>query len=128
MLIRNLTPHVVTIRTDAGSMDIEPVGVVPRVGQETVPLGAVDVDGFLVPIARSRATDVVDLPPPVDGTLLVVSRVLAEACPDRDDLVVPDGLLRDDQGRVTGATRLSAVGRGSPDLDGSDADGTHVSC
>ena len=37
----------------------------------------------------------------------VLSRVVKTALPDRDDLVVPDELVRDDAGRVVGCRRLS---------------------
>lgn len=44
-------------------------------------------------------------------TLLIVSRLVAEACPERDDLVVPDDTVRDDAGRIIGCRALARVGR-----------------
>jgi hypothetical protein len=52
---------------------------------------------------------VVDLPEPQDDTLYIVSRAVAEAARDRDDLVVPDNVIRDDQGRVIACRALARV-------------------
>jgi hypothetical protein len=41
--------------------------------------------------------------------LYIVSRVVAEAARDRDDLVVPDNVIRDDQGRVIACRALARV-------------------
>jgi hypothetical protein len=50
------------------------------------------------------------------GITLVVSRVLAMACPDRDDLVFPFGEVRDAEGRIVAVralARFASRGRGS---------------
>lgn len=41
--------------------------------------------------------------------MYVVSRLVAEAVPERRDLVVPHGLVRDGQGRVVGCAQLAQV-------------------
>lgn len=97
--LRNLTPHSVTLhRTDGSVETIQPEGLVPRAEMETVQTGTLAG----VPVRITRPSRVVDLPPPEEGTMLIVSRVVASAAPDRDDLVFPDELVRDDQGRVVG--------------------------
>ncbi len=53
--------------------------------------------------------EVTNLPEASDGTLLIVSRVVADASPARHDLVVPDQLVRNDAGQVVGAKSLSFV-------------------
>lgn len=51
------------------------------------------------------------LPDPVPGTVHIVARVVAAQAPERDDLVWPDDLIRDDQGRVVGCRALGAAAR-----------------
>lgn len=67
------------------------------------------VEGMRVPTVRLVAGPAVDLPEPEIGTLFIVSRVIAEACPDRADLLVPDNLVRDGAGRVVGCRSLARI-------------------
>ena len=108
MKVRNLTPHPVNL----GGATIPPEGIVPRVGMSTESLGSLQVQGVEVPVVRTRATGVEGLPAAEPGVFLLVSRVVADAARDRADLLVPDGLVRDDKGRVTGATRLASLSTG----------------
>lgn len=50
------------------------------------------------------------LPDPQPGVLYVTSRVVAEHCPQRDDLTWPHELVRDTAGRPVGARGLATVG------------------
>lgn len=109
--LRNLTPHPVTLMdTESVAMTIPPTGVVPR-----VPLTRQEIDVIGTRHGRVRMTEtrrgagVIGLPDPTDGVLLIVSRVTAEAAPDRLDLVFPDDLLRDAAGHVVGARALGRV-------------------
>ena len=52
------------------------------------------------------------LPAPRPGVLYVTSRVVAEHFPERDDLVWPDDLIRDADGRVVAARGLARLGIG----------------
>jgi hypothetical protein len=100
MLIRNLTPHPVTV---AAVTYPKPDGPVPRVVMgETGP----DEHGFWTTWPTSQVTD---LPDEQVGVFLIVSQLTASAVPGRRDLVFPDGVVRDDTGRIVGAARLSRV-------------------
>lgn len=86
--IRNLTPHEVrlvlwTRDEETGDRAPESVLVLP-------------------------AADDPRLPEP-DGTPLIVSRQVAEACPERGDLFVVDEAVRDDAGRVIAALGLASL-------------------
>lgn len=68
--------------------------------------------GAYVPLTESKiARTEGELPPPEPDTLRVVSRIVAEAHPDRDDLVFPDDLVRDETGQVIGCRSLSRLPR-----------------
>ena len=60
------------------------------------------------------------LPEPQTGTVYITSRTVAEHFPERTDLVWPDDLVRDAEGRVVAARRLACLEGG---LDPGDCDG-----
>src|SRR5574342_685222 len=116
-MIINLTPHPVTI----AGVTFPPDGRVPRVATTTVLVGRLvedapgewvrqhcpdggfgmpDYPGRSIPFTRVELGEVVDLPEPVPGTWLIVSRMVAEAAPKRDDLFAPGDLVRDEAGRI----------------------------
>lgn len=115
----NKTPHPVTL----GSITHSPVGSPARVStsEETVdtlalgcPVHGMDdpecCDHYeVVQVIKSVLGEVTDLPDPQPGVCLIVSRLVASACPDRYDLLVPARLVRDDQGRVIGCSALERV-------------------
>lgn len=103
----NLTPHPVTI----AGVTIEPTAPPARVEEVVDEYSEISTpDGHLLPIADIYPQRVVDLPAPREDTIYIVSRAVAAACPDRDDLMVPDGRVRDGAGHQTGgAARLGRV-------------------
>jgi hypothetical protein len=107
--IINCTPHAVNVIVDGVTTVIPASGIVPRCKQDTVQIGSVLVDGSDIPITRTQFGVVEDLPDATDGTLLIVSMLVAKACPDRDDLVIPNGIVRDADGNIIGCTSLATV-------------------
>jgi hypothetical protein len=47
------------------------------------------------------------LPEPIEGVFFIVSRIVREAAKDRTDLLVPQGLIRDENGQPIGCESLS---------------------
>jgi hypothetical protein len=110
MKLMNLTPHAVTIvANDGATMTIPPSGTVARCVVTRSVVGTVTVETVTVPVTATVLGQVVDLPQPEPETLYIVSRVVAEAARDRTDLVVPDDVVRDEAGRVTGCRALARV-------------------
>ena len=105
MAILNLTPHMINIVWDGGKMDIAPSGIVARCSQSEIVVG--DVEG--IPLTQQQFGEVVDLPSAQPGVTLVVSRLVAAACPDREDLVIPGPLVRGEDGRPIGCKGLSKI-------------------
>src|SRR5690606_6231080 len=105
----NLTPHPVTI----AGVTMEPTAPPARV--EVIDDIGVEIstpDGHLIPVADIYPQRVVDLPAPQQGTAYIVSRAVAAACPDRGDLLVPDGRARDGAGHQTGGAARRGRGQG----------------
>lgn len=115
MTVINLTPHEINIHVELGSahlsrtLTLDPSGIVPRVGVSVRPIGYVMIEGVEVPVTATAYGAVSDLPEPEPGTFYVVSRVVAEARTDRDDLLIPGEAIRDQDGRVIGCRGLCSL-------------------
>ena len=107
----NLTPHQVVIcRDDGATKTIEPDGRVARLPIAREFTGTLSIDGFEVPTGWSHADDLVEgLPNAEAGVVFIVSRMVAERCRHRSDLLFPDDLIRDEFGRLVGCRRLATV-------------------
>ena len=87
--IINLTPHTVTILS---RNTMQPVAVFPSEGN-----------------ARCKQTtgEVENLPPFEEGKFYIVSRIVMSALQCRPDLLVPNELVRDENGVIIGALSLA---------------------
>ena len=118
----NLNPHEVVLLGDGQQLVLPPSGTVPRRvlgGGTTVTVGALGAGGGTgeetpVTLSLTYGEGLVGLDPPLPdpqpGVLYVTSRVVAEHCPQRDDLAWPHELVRDTAGRPVGARGLATVG------------------
>lgn len=107
MNIKNLTPHTINFVSPEGHpiMDIEPEGTVARVSVKTETVGKIDG----IPVTKSVYGDVVDLPEPEDGTIYIVSALVAGRVPERDDVFIPSESVRDEKGRIIGCKSLGHI-------------------
>lgn len=104
-ILKNCTPHSLNVLVGEEVIDLAPTGIVPRCSQSEVTAG--EVAG--IPVTRQVFGEVIDLPEPEEGVFFVVSRMVAAACPERRDLLIPGALVRDDEGRVVGCRGLSRL-------------------
>lgn len=111
MKLVNLTPHAVTIITsDTVSITIQPSGRVARCRVVSRSLDSLTVGGQSIPVATSELGEVTDLPEePVDGVAYIVSRIVAEACPERTDLYFPGEVVRDASGAIIACRGLCRI-------------------
>jgi hypothetical protein len=104
MNIINLTPHAITLRTDAQEQTFPASGTVARVPQETTATGKT-VAGF--PVHTSSFGQVV-MPEPIEGTVFIVSAmVLSALAGTRQDVVAPRTdatAIRNDAGHIIAVT------------------------
>ena len=89
--VRNLTPHSIDF-PDGTSLPPES-GPAPRLPETCVQLD-VELD-VPVPLIEKTWGVTTDLPKPEEGVLLVVSALIANAHPERSDLVTPQTERRD---------------------------------
>ena len=103
-MIANLTPHPVNIFVDGKEkVTIPPAGIVPRCSQSEEQVEVVDG----IPVSRQVFGEVYDLPAPQPGVYLVVSRLVAAACPGRSDLLCPGPMVRGQNGQPIGCNGLA---------------------
>ena len=102
-MIKNLTPHDVNI-VEGGKVikTFKSEGLV-RCTQSTEIVG--EVEG--INITSTVFGDVEGLPAETEGTYYIVSRLVLNACRSRNDLLVPNELVRDDKGNIIGCQSLA---------------------
>lgn len=102
----NLTPHTLNIINSSGDVvDISTSGIIARCSQENVD---VDITNG-IKITKQVFGEIVDLPAEKENTSYIVSRLVASACPERKDLLIPGPLVRDEDGKVIGCNGLSIL-------------------
>lgn len=101
----NLTPHILNIiAADGSTVYIPPDGNrIARVGSISTVVATVNG----ININRQTFGKVMDLPDAQDDVVYIVSRMVKDRVPDRDDVVVPGVPFRDTDGKVIGAWGLS---------------------
>lgn len=100
----NLTPHAVTVLNADGDvvLSVPPSGTVARCEVKSEVVNTING----VPITKNVFGPVDGLPDREEGTYFIVSALVKNAHPDRDDLLVPVGTVRAQDGRILGCTSL----------------------
>lgn len=107
MKLINMTPHAITLIVGDMQTVIQPSGAVARCTTQRNVVGSLTVNGIEVPVTETIFGTVTGLPEPVEGTGYIVSALVAQACPDRHDLCIPDDSVRDAEGRIVGCKALA---------------------
>ncbi|MDG1314032.1 MAG: hypothetical protein P8P29_00730 [Flavobacteriaceae bacterium] len=102
--IKNLTPHTVNLLDQGGQeiMVITSQGESPRLQSTMTDAG--DVAGY--PLVRQEFGETTGLPEAEEGVLILVSRLVLAANPERKDLGVPVQFVRDTEGRILGCQAI----------------------
>ena len=78
-MIINLTPHAVTVRSQAGDRTFPPSGQVARVATQSVLVD--EIDG--IPVFEQTFGDIEGLPDPEEGTISIVSMMVRQAAQEQ---------------------------------------------
>lgn len=100
--IINLTPHTIVVRLDNGTIMTFPSEGMARAGSHVETVGILNG----IPLTKTSFGGIDGLPDRQDGVFFIVSRLVAEACPDRDDLLIVSETTRDENGRINGCKSL----------------------
>jgi len=110
-VLRNLTPHAIDLLVGSRTVTVpaDPAGPARVAFTPDTDLGSVDLgDGLSIPlVGTSLGSEVSGLPDAQVGVMLVVSRQVVEACPDRVDLVFVHRVRRGPDGQPVGAAALA---------------------
>ncbi len=70
-----------------------------------------DIDDWdiTLPITKPKFGEVEGLPEPEEGTIYIVSNLVAQAVPDREDVFFPDDIVRDENGNIIGCRALGKI-------------------
>lgn len=105
--IVNLTPHALKIqRLDGSFLELpkpEAGTLVPRRAAKSVQMDPIEG----VSIATTVFGEVENLPAVSEDTIYIVSRLVVDGAPERQDLFAPGELLRDEGGNIVGAKGLA---------------------
>lgn len=106
-MLVNLTPHEVTLVDDQGNVTlvVKPEQTSARVKSERK---SFEVPG-LGQVTRVTLGEVSGLPEYNYGVWLIVSRIVAEALPERADLIIPDETVRDSEGKIIGCKSFATM-------------------
>ena len=109
--IVNLTPHEITLVTDKGNLNVAPSGELARVSSKTKEIGHIYVTkfGIRIPLTSTVYGEVEGLPDPKEGTIYVVSGLVAGRVPERADVFIPNESVRDGKGRIIGCKSLGHI-------------------
>lgn len=101
----NLTPHEIRIIHEDQEVVIQPSGTIARCQVEQRVIGFVNG----IPFYKASYGQVENLPDPQEGVIYVVSALVAQAVPDRNDVLIPFDSIRDQNGKIVGCKALAHV-------------------
>ena len=105
----NCTPHDVNLVTTNGSITFPRSGIIPRLTEQQKKINSINSNGIEIDIMQKSFSEVEGLPEPKEGTIFIVSALVAGAVKNRDDLVIPNDTIRDEAGRIIGCKNLARI-------------------
>ncbi len=110
-ILVNLTPHAINIVDADGSalLTVAPSGTVARCATAREVVGSIVMDNAAISVNRTVFGAVQGVPDPAPDAYYIVSSLVAQALPDRQDLLIPDDTVRDAEGRIIGCRALARV-------------------
>jgi len=115
----NLTPHDINIISrDSGQyrnlpvevvLTIPPSGTIARVSYSPLIIEKLVVQGTEIPVTKAQTYNITNLPEPKPGIGYIVSKAVADAAKDREDLYILFGIRRKPNGSVIGGSALSRL-------------------
>lgn len=122
--IINLTPHSVTVYSTDDVTEVtkgsytslilkegaQPMVTYPSQGVARASASKEQVDVVNgIPVYSTSYGEPEGLPEEKEGVLYIVSALTAQSAPERKDLLIIDGAVRDSEGRIVGCTAFGRV-------------------
>lgn len=113
----NLTPHAIVLLLQDNRQRLIPAsGLVARRIVQREPARIICLGGQTLTVNAVTMGDLEGLPDSVPGIMYIVSRMVAEVAADREDLLFPDQLVRDSEGRIVACRGFGCVTKPSADI------------
>lgn len=114
MQLINLTPHDINVIQEDHTYTIKASGNVARCTVNAEYFDYIepedDANSYPISIYTNSFTNVTDLPEPQDGVYYIVSNIVAQAMRyERVDLLIPNELVRDEEGRIIGCKSFAII-------------------
>ena len=93
--------------SDCGADPGNAVGFSACCGAEEVEASSEDMDWDKIPITKTVFGEVEGLPEYSKGRYYIVSSLVAQACPNRPDLLIVNETIRDKEGKIIGCQSFS---------------------
>lgn len=109
--IVNLTPHNVNFMGESDKVlhVFERCENPPRLKENKELDGLISFNKYFIRVFRKEFQPETNLPPQIDGVFYIVSNLIASAFPDRNDLLIPDDVVRDNDGQIVGCRGFAKV-------------------
>lgn len=101
----NLTPHTINIIVNDETTVVEPSGVIARVAMTQELINTING----IPVYHNSYGKPEGLPEPKKGVYYIVSALLAQAVPEREDVLITSNPIRDPEGRIIGCGALAHI-------------------
>jgi hypothetical protein len=107
VMLLNLTPHDIHIVNSVGTV----LTTIPKQDQAARLVNRYRADGMIngIQLTKTVYTEVTGLPEPREGVYLIVSSIVKEAFLDREDLLIPHQLVRNENGMIIGCQSLGTT-------------------
>ena len=102
--IINLTPHDIFL---FGRVVIPKSENPARVKTEKEVVSSFIFENEKITVFKTKFGEVENLPEPEPDIIYIVSRIVKSAIPNRNDCLVPDDLIRDNDGNIIGCNSFS---------------------
>lgn len=108
MVIKNLTPHPINIKTDDGEIEILPEEVPARCHSSRMLVRHIVYNGKKITVQKLGYGPVINLPPVEEGVILIVSKIVKRHpdCRDREDILSVGTIVRDEKNTLQGCYGL----------------------
>lgn len=113
----NLTPHPFNLYKDEGdskpALSLQACQEPPRIEEKSSVERTIEVDGVKIPVYKKRVSEVQGMPEPQADVRYIVPRIVAQKVKQtqfhRNDLLVPNDLVRDEEGKIIGCRSLAKL-------------------
>ncbi len=111
--IKNFTPHEVVLMGENGKVLITfPAEGLIRLSEKRERLETLFLENVKISVFKKVYGGTEELPPKRKGTYYIVSLPVAQAFPERTDFLIPDELVRDENGKIIGCRSFARIGGG----------------